>query len=301
MIGAKESILLDTDIGSDIDDALALAYLLRHPACELVGITTVTGEPHMRAALADAICRETGREDIPIHVGACHPLLVPMRQSSAAQAAALKGSSSAGAYENRPTAVDFLRATIRARPGELTLVAIGPLTNVALLFALDPLIPSLLKRLVLMGGQFAGWAPAYKAVAEWNILCDPHAAAIVFASDAKITAVGLDVTTLCSIPAAECREQLSRPGIPTLIAPMAEIWLQHAGSVVFHDPLAAAVIFEPQICGFANGKVEVELTSDRASGMTYWTADENGLHTAATTVDRTAFFEHYFQIVTGNP
>src|SRR6184192_2825179 len=83
-------VLFDTDIGSDIDDAVALAYLLRQPRCELVGITTVTGQPERRAMLADAICRAEGRGDVPIHSGSPRPLLGEQRQPHVPQAAALE-------------------------------------------------------------------------------------------------------------------------------------------------------------------------------------------------------------------
>src|SRR5271169_3398115 len=82
-------ILLDTDIGSDIDDAVCLAYLLRQPRCELLGITTVTGEAQKRAMLADAICRAAGRTDIPIHCGAEQPFLIPQQQPQAPQSVIL--------------------------------------------------------------------------------------------------------------------------------------------------------------------------------------------------------------------
>src|SRR5437764_4515673 len=120
-------ILLDTDIGSDIDDALCLAYLLRQPRCELLGITTVSGEPEPRARLADAICQAEGRGDIPIHSGSPLPLLRPQRQPEAPQAAVLPRWPH---RSNFPpcTAVTFLRDTIRARPGEVTLLAVGPMT-----------------------------------------------------------------------------------------------------------------------------------------------------------------------------
>jgi hypothetical protein len=78
-------ILLDTDIGGDIDDALALAYLLKQPHCELLGITTVGGESEQRAALASAICHAAGQAEVPVHVGASAPLLVPERQPHAYQ------------------------------------------------------------------------------------------------------------------------------------------------------------------------------------------------------------------------
>src|SRR5947209_13445170 len=88
-LNGRIPVLLDTDIGSDIDDALCLAYLLRQPWCELIGITTVSGEPERRAMLADAVCRAEGRSGIPIHSGSPLPLLLPQRQVEAPQAAIL--------------------------------------------------------------------------------------------------------------------------------------------------------------------------------------------------------------------
>src|SRR5947209_20096675 len=121
-------ILFDTDIGSDIDDALALVYLLRQPRCELVGITTVTGEPEKRALLADAVCRAEGRNDVPIHSGSPRPLLREQRQPTAQQAEALAHWPHREAFA-AGTAVPFMREVIRARPGEISLLAVGPMTN----------------------------------------------------------------------------------------------------------------------------------------------------------------------------
>ena len=171
-------ILLDTDIGGDIDDALALAYLLKQPQCELLGVTTVGGEAEKRAALASALCHSVGRAEVPVHVGASAPLLVPERQPHAYQSEALTDRWPHRTFDKRNTAVEFLRDTIRAHPGAITLLTIGPLTNIGLLFALDPDIPALLKGMMVMGGSFS----AKDNDEEWNILCDPHAAAIVFAA-----------------------------------------------------------------------------------------------------------------------
>src|SRR5512133_929158 len=107
-----EKVLLDTDIGSDIDDAVCLAYLLANPNCDLVGITTVTGEAEKRAQMASAMCLAAGREDIPIYPGASQPLLVEQRQTEAQQAAAL-GRWSHRTDFPRGEAVDFMRKTIR--------------------------------------------------------------------------------------------------------------------------------------------------------------------------------------------
>ncbi|MGD2174792.1 MAG: nucleoside hydrolase, partial [Candidatus Brocadiaceae bacterium] len=143
-------VLLDTDIGSDIDDAVCLTYLLAEPRCDLLGVTTVTGEPGRRAMLADAICRAAGREDVPIYSGCDAPILFEQRQPEAPQAEVLPNWPHAEEFEPFG-AVEFLRRTIREAPGEVTLLTIGPLTNIGLLFALDPEVPGKLRRLVMMG------------------------------------------------------------------------------------------------------------------------------------------------------
>lgn len=289
-------ILFDTDIGSDIDDAVALAYLLRQPQCDLLGISTVSGQPEQRAMLADAICRAGGREDIPIHVGLESPLLVDPLQPEAPQAEALPRYPHRK-FENTPTAVDFLRETIRARPGEITLLATGPLTNLAVLFALDPELPSLLHRLVLMGGAF--YTRSDGSDAEWNMRCDPHAAAIVFRTPVpRVQALGLDVTLQCRMDAAEVRQRFTEAAGPlTPVAEMAEVWFRHTPAVTFHDPLAAACLFEPSLCAWEPQRIEVDI-SPRGLGQTFFRDDApQKPHEIATKVDVEAFFQHYFEIV----
>jgi inosine-uridine nucleoside N-ribohydrolase len=289
-------ILLDTDIGSDIDDAVCLAYLLRQPRCELLGITTVTGEPTKRAMLADAVCRAAGREDVPIHSGVETPLLVPLLQTDAPQVAALARFPHRTDFAPN-TAVEFLRQTIRARPGEITLLAIGPLTNIGLLFAVDPEIPRLLKGLMLMCGLFDPHT-SYGTLREWNALGDPHATAIVYkAPVASHRSVGLDVTTRCVLDAETCRQRL-RGGPLDVVASMAEVWFKHSGAITFHDPLAAAAIFHPELCEWKGGTVEVELCNPRLAGLTMLDPHtEAKPHDVAWTVDAKAFFSEYFEVV----
>ena len=188
----KEKVILDTDIGSDIDDSAALAYLLAQEKCELLGVTTVSGEPVRRAQMVSALLRAAGRGDIPVYPGAALPMLTDVKQAYAPQADRLTNwphdtDFPMGEY------LDFLRSAIRANPHEVTLLAIGPMTNVGLLFAMDPEIPSLLKRLVLMNGSFEHkLAVGYN---EWNSLNDPYATAIVYRGKAPVhRSVGLDVT-----------------------------------------------------------------------------------------------------------
>lgn len=284
-------VLLDTDIGSDIDDAVCLAYLLARPDCELLGITTNTGESIKRAQLASVLCRVAGKE-IPIYPGAQHPLLTTIKQPWASQAAAL------GRWPHQTDfpageAIAFLQRTIRQHPGEVSLLAIGAMTNIALLFAIDPEIPGLLKNLVLMCGVFtnrlAGVGPL-----EWNAIADPHATAMVY--NARVDShrsIGLDVTMQVQMGASEVRKGFQAP----LLRPVldwAEVWFQRTDHVTFHDPLAATTLFDEDICGFERGSVTVELISSGLQGHTYWQADKDGRNEVALRVKADRFFHHFF-------
>ena len=204
-----QKVLFDTDIGSDIDDAVALAYLLAQPECELLGITTVTGQAVLRARLASALCLAAG-QDIPIFPGRETPLLGRQLQPLAPQAAALARWQHAADFP-REEALGFLHRTIRAHPGEVILLATGPLTNVAALFAMDEEIPSLLKGLVLMCGMFASRHDD-GGMLEWNARLDPHATAIVYASAVRTHhSIGLDVTEKVTMSAGEVRQRFQMP------------------------------------------------------------------------------------------
>jgi inosine-uridine nucleoside N-ribohydrolase len=296
-------LLLDTDIGSDIDDAVCLAYLLAQPECELLGITTVTGQTVKRAQMASALCRVAGT-DLPIYPGAEVPLLVAQRQPHAPQASMLPRWPHASDFP-RGQAVEFMRRTIRGHPGEVTLLTIGPLTNVALLFAVDPEIPALLKGLVMMCGVYTDRHPDQPT--EWNASCDPHATAIVFRAAVPLhRAVGLDVTLQVAMSAAEIRSCFEAPLLRAVLD-FAEVWFADQTSITFHDPLAAATIFDEQICTFERGTVTVDL--DREPGRTRFTRQPAGIsptvgttgdpaapHQVALAVDPERFFEHYFGV-----
>lgn len=293
-MGDLVPMLLDTDIGSDIDDAVCLAYLLAEPRCELMGITTVTGEPCERAKLCDALCLAAGRTDVTVHAGTDAPLLRSQSQPKAPQAEVLGNwphATDFAPYE----AVDFLRCTIRNRPGEITLLTIGPLTNVGLLFAVDPEVPRLLKRLVMMGGRYFAGPHAQ----EWNTMLDPIAAALVFnAPVPELVACGLDVTLKCRMPAHECR-RLFKGGPLDIVGAMAEVWFRDQEVITFHDPLAAACIFEPDLCTYRRGRVTMTLgeTEEQDSSVTIFREDPIGPHSVADDVNPERFFDRYFRTV----
>lgn len=289
----RTKVLFDTDIGSDIDDAVALAYLLANPRCELLGITTVTGEPHKRAEMASALCRVAGQPDIPIFPGADQPLAIAQRQPEVPQYAALRDRPRRTTFP-RGEAVEFMRRTIRAHPGEVTLLAVGPLTNVALLFRVDPEIPGLLKELVLMCGQF-GEKPVQWGNKEWNAMLDPEATAIVFKSaPPNLRSYGLDVTLQVVMPAEEVAQRFNRDPRLQLVLEFALVWFEKQKQMYFHDPLAAVSIFERNVCAMERGETTVELRDGDDKGRTRWRRDPGGRQEVAVAVEPADFFAAYF-------
>ena len=286
-------VLLDTDIGSDIDDAVCLAYLLANPECELMGITTVSGEPVKRASMASALCMEAGKS-VPIYPGAEKPFLTPLWQTEATQASALEKWKHESNFPEGQ-AVSFLRETIRENPGEIVLLTIGPLTNAGLLFTLDPEIPSLLGGFYMMCGIFTNRLPGVGPL-EWNALCDPYATAMAYRHPVKVhRSVGLDVTCQVSMKAGDVKDRFTHPLLKP-VRDFADVWFQHTDQIIFHDPLAAAAIFDERICKFTPGTVEVELASKKLRGVTHFKAEGED-HEVALEVDPQRFFDHFFGVL----
>lgn len=285
-------VLLDTDIGSDIDDAVCLSYLLANPYCDLLGITTTSGQAKKRARLASALCLAAGK-DVPIRVGADEPLLVSQQQPETPQEPALSSWPHLVDFPDEP-AVEFMRRMIHDHPGEVVLLTIGPLTNVALLFAIDPEIPRLLKGMVSMAGSF--WSGVRDGL-EWNIACDPHAAAMVYhANPPYHWSVGLDVTTQVTMQVAEFRKRFNTDHLRPVLD-FAQPWFKSREIITFHDPLAAAVIFNQQLCEFETGAATVHLDGTHLPGVTTWSpGPRNTGQSVAVSVDPASFFKHYFVV-----
>jgi purine nucleosidase len=293
-------ILLDTDIGSDIDDAICLAYLLAQPRCDLRGVTTVSGEPRLRAALADAVCRAAGRTDIAIHAGTEHAILGPTPQPEVPQAVVLDRYDARKSDEFAPsTAVTFLRDTILSAPGKITLLSIGPMTNIALLFVTYPEVVPLLRSLMIMGGAYS-MRPFAGGAQEWNVWCDPAAARVVYrAPISQHRSVGINASSRCTMPSTEVMNRFRSigGGLGVVAAAIDRVWTQQREQVTFHDPLAAVCIFEPDVCTWRGGRVSVELASRRFRGATSFDADRDGSpHQVADGVDVEGFFARFFSV-----
>jgi purine nucleosidase len=286
-------ILFDTDIGSDIDDAVALAYLLAQPRCDLLGITTVSGQPIERAKLASAICKTAGRE-IPIIPGNEDRLDGPTRQPNVQQASVLPDWDHDTEFSDQG-AVEFMAETIRSNPNEVVLLAVGPMTNVAKLFTEHPDTPGLLRSLQLMCGRFVD-PQNFTPASEWNAHCDPAAANVVYSTNvSEHTSLGLDVTMQVTMDSSEVREHFKHPLLRPVLE-MSEVWFNERPRLNFHDPLAAVTLFDDSICEFEQGTATVLRTDDRNDGTNRWSASPNGPHQVGVTVDAARFFDSYFGV-----
>lgn len=288
----RVKVLVDTDIGTDPDDGLALAYLASHPSCDLLGVTLVTGNVQQRAAVAEILLRACGLPDVPIHCGRRTPLLKGQGQPQVEQYPLVKDQAHANSRPEN-TAVDFLRRTIRENPDEVVLLTIGPMSNVGLLFALDPELAPLCREVVSMCGKYFG---PEKHKKEWNILVDETAAGMVLgAARPRHRFVGLDVTRPCTLQRPEVEMRLFQEmgdEFGGLMRTLGGWWLEKKGRFTFHDPLAAAMIFRPDLCEWKSGRVVI----DPGNGATSFEEGQGG-DLVACSVDPAAFFAHYFEIV----
>ena len=187
-------VYLDVDTG--VDDALAILLAVRHPALEVRGITTVVGNVDLEQVTRNTlqVLEVAGAGDVPVVSGASRPLVAQARSAAAVHAADGLGNASLPPPSREPAgddAVAFLRSELLAAPKPVTLIALAPLTNIALLFQTAPKVKEKVRELAIMGGAF-GVGNA-TPVAEFNILHDPEAADIVFRSGVPILMYGLDV------------------------------------------------------------------------------------------------------------
>src|SRR5207249_4108999 len=194
-VGGPFRVIIDTDPG--VDDALALLLAMRSPELKIEGITAVAGNVPLELTLPNALrmVEIAGRDDITVAAGAKGPLLRRLVTATYAHGENGLGGAIFAEPKRKPItepAADFIRRTVRKYPGEITLLTLGPLTNIAAALNADSVLARMVRGLTMMGGSLSGGniSPA----AEFNVYVDPEAARIVFQSGIPITMVGLDVT-----------------------------------------------------------------------------------------------------------
>jgi inosine-uridine nucleoside N-ribohydrolase len=286
----RKPIILDTDPGigtpgSDVDDGLAIALGLLHPACELLGLTIVAGNVAHEEALPNALrlLEIAGRTEVPVFAGAAGPILRDPRRirelMGARRRQAVERFWDVPPYDPpsiRPAvgrAAEFIADTVRARPGEVTVVAIGPCSNVAAALLVDPAVAASVAEIVVMGGAVRVPGLVTPAV-EFNVGYDPESLAIVLASGAPVTLVPLDVTTRTHMTSRDL-EQIAAGGTPlhTFLAATSRPWLRFATEVRklpgfwLHDPLALAYVLDPAILQLTPMHIAVDLGGELTAGQ----------------------------------
>jgi purine nucleosidase len=290
-------VLLDTDIGTDVDDCLALALLLRSPELETVGITCVYGDVALRGRMVRKLLALAGQPTVPIRLGVREPLLGQRAVYWAGHEGAglLDADDDTEAPPADEHAVDFLVRTVLDRPGVIHLVAIGPLTNVALAIRREPRLASALARLTIMGGAIRGIDRLDLPYAEHNIVSDPEAARIVLDAGAPVFLVPLDVTTQTRIRRHDV-DRLNAAGSPfqRAVARQVELYprFRDQGFTYLHDPLAVASLVWPELLEWHPLHVDVELGGIHSAGATLFRQPTTGVPAnvhVATRVDAEAF------------
>ena len=285
---ASARIIIDTDPG--IDDAMAIFYALASPELEVIGLTTVFGNAHVETCTANAlrILDIAGRSDIPVAQGAGRPLAMPYR-GPADFVHGVNGLADVPLAEpsRAPHALDaahFIIEQVMAAPGQVTLVPIGPLTNIALAMLLRPDLPQHLAGMVIMGGNAFVGGNASPA-AEANILNDPEAADIVFGADCPIAMCGLDVTERTIMSSAQIANIASvdndRARLAAAILPYyRDFHLAHGGpdGIHVHDSTCISYLIAPQHYATVQHPVRVDCGQGVGRGKT-WPATRHALST----------------------
>jgi inosine-uridine nucleoside N-ribohydrolase len=247
---APQLVIIDTDIGDDVDDAFAVGLALQSPELKILGITTAWGNTPLRAKLVARLLQQTGRTDIPIAVGSeKYPAKGKLTFSQAKYA-------EQGPHGTFPAAVEFLLGEIRQHPGEITLIAIGPETNLGEAIDRDPETFHKLKRVVLMGGSvyrgYDGFAyPMSKPQSqpEWNILCDIPAAQKVFTFGVPLYVMPLDSTQIKLQELERARIFSSGTAITDALTVLYHQW-SYGNQITptLFDPVAVAYAIRPELC-----------------------------------------------------
>jgi inosine-uridine nucleoside N-ribohydrolase len=253
----KVPILLDTDIGGDVDDAFALALALASPELDLLGVTTVGEGAEDRAWMVCRFLTAVGKREVPVAWGRD-------RQPDSRIEGQMQYRRHPAVIFNRTarpvkeSAVDLMYATLKDRPGKVTLVAIGPLTNVARLFADHPDCKPWVKRVVVMGGSVrVGYEGKAGPEAEWNVKSDVAAARAVFSSGVPLVVAPLDATVSLKLE-EPLRRKLFAACTPLTFQVQALFQLWDKPTPTLFDPVAVALASSEKFCTMDDLRLEVD-------------------------------------------
>jgi purine nucleosidase len=254
----KVPIILDCDIGTDIDDAFALALAVLSPELELRGVTTVSGDTMARGKMCCRLLVAADRKDVPVAAGAVDKPPQPLRGSQA-QYALHPLTVYGGAKMLKQDAVELMYQKLKADPGKITLVAVGPMTNIARLLTEHPDCKPWIKRIVITGGSLRiGYNEKPPAVVDFNLGADPKASQVLFSAGVPLTVAPLDATAMLKLD-RDMLERIFAAGSPVSyqVQALYQLWDQKEAPVMF-DAVAVALAFTERFCTMEDLCVEVD-------------------------------------------
>jgi purine nucleosidase len=283
-----EKIIIDTDIGDDVDDAFALALAVKSPALQVLGVMTTFGDTEGRAKITDRFLGEVGRTEIPVLTGKATATKNPMSQRKYGDGGHFRKTS-------HGDAVEFLLQQIRKYPGEITLVAIGPLMNLGAAIDKDAATFGKLKRVVLMGGSVRrgygdlGYTAPVPPMPEWNILNDVAAAQKLFTSGVPLFVMPLDATQLKMDEVKRAFLFSQGTAVTDQLAVLYHLWGQETPTLF--DPMTLVFVLRPELCPVRGMHIHVDEKG--------FTREEPGPVNAQVCLDSNAedFFRFYLQRV----
>ncbi|MDJ0787547.1 MAG: nucleoside hydrolase [Myxococcota bacterium] len=263
-------VWIDTDVGTDVDDALALAYVLRQPSLELVGVSTVFGDVSLRTRIARALLASGDAPEVPVVTGLGAPLSPgrPGRMFGHEGVGLLEAPAPLRRVDSDPDAAGTTAALAAALEGARpdVVLAIGPLTNLGALVRAGVSLP----RLAIMGGKLRDvmWPGMVAQVSEWNWYCDPTAVQAVLAAPAPQPprVVPAEVTFGTRLAGADVARLADGDGLARALHDLCRVWLDfqreklgaEEPEVLLHDPLTAATLVEPGLCSFEERRIRVD-------------------------------------------
>ncbi len=263
----KIKIILDTDIGDDIDDSFALMIALTSPKIELLGVTTVFRNAEQRARMAAHLINKMGKK-IPVYAGEdmplCgnYPLIDP--EIKAREKYGEDGKyilpqwlpEMSSTHIESQHAVDYIIETIHRYPHEVVLVPIGPMTNIALAIKKDPTIIPLIKEIRAMNGGYN------ISFVEWNVYCDIEASNVIYNTPITLCSIGINVTMNASLNKEDINELQASDSLPIqIVYEMMMKWFAHYKfeRPVMHDPLAVLTLLDDEVVEFKSLPMQVDM------------------------------------------
>jgi len=285
-----EKVIIDTDIGDDVDDGFALALAVRSPELQVLGVMTTFGDTEARAKIADRFLGEVGRAEIPVLAGKATATNNPMSQRR-------YGDGGHFAKSSHGDAVEFLLEQIRKYPGEITLVAIGPLMNVGAAIDRDAATFRKLKRVVMMGGSIRrgygdlGYTAPVAPMPEWNILNDVASAQKLFAAGVPLFVMPLDSTQLKMDEVKRAFLFGQGTAVTDQLTVLYHLWGQETPTLF--DPMTVVFVLRPELCPVRGMRIRVDEKG--------FTREEPGAANAQVCLDSNSedFFRFYLRRVAG--